>query len=66
VDFVSFEPRVIVEVDGGQHAERLEYDAQRTHWLESQGYRVLRFWNNDVLANTDAVAQAVLDAVERI
>ena len=65
VDFVCFERRVIVEVDGGQHAEQLYYDEQRTRWLEAQGYSVLRFWNNDVLANTEAVAQAVLDAVEK-
>ena len=64
VDFVCFERRVIVEVDGGQHAEREHHDEQRTRWLEAEGFRVLRFWNNDVLANTDAVAQAVLDAVE--
>jgi very-short-patch-repair endonuclease len=65
VDFVCFERRVIVEVDGGQHAEQIHHDEQRTRWLEAQGYRVLRFWNNDVLANTEAVAQAVLDDVER-
>ena len=65
VDFVCFERRVIVEVDGGQHAEQVPYDEQRTRWLEAQGYRVLRFWNNDVLANTEAVAQAILDAVDR-
>jgi hypothetical protein len=56
---------VIVEVDGGQHADEVSYDAERTRWLEAQGYRVLRFWNNDVLANTEAVAQAILNAVER-
>jgi very-short-patch-repair endonuclease len=65
VDFVCFERRVIIEVDGGQHAEQVPYDEQRTGWLEAQGYRVLRFWNNDVLANTEAVAQAILDAVEQ-
>ena len=65
VDFVCFERRVIVEVDGGQHAEQVPYDEQRTRWLEAQGYLVLRFWNNDVLANTEAVAQAILDAVEQ-
>jgi adenine-specific DNA-methyltransferase len=64
VDFVCFECRLIVEVDGGQHAEQVTYDESRALWLESQGYRVLRFWNNDVLANTDAVAQAILDVVE--
>ena len=64
VDFVCFERRVIVEVDGGQHAKQVPYDEKRTCWLEAQGYRVLRFWNNEVLANTEAVAQAILDAVE--
>ena len=65
VDFVCFDRRVIVEVDGGQHTEQLHHDEQRTRWLEAQGYRVLRFWNNDVLANTEAVAQAVFDVVEK-
>jgi very-short-patch-repair endonuclease len=65
VDFVCFERRVIVEVDGGQHSEQVAYDEQRTRWLEAQGYFVLRFWNNDVLANTEVVAQAILDVVER-
>ncbi|OGA38790.1 MAG: hypothetical protein A3G24_16840 [Betaproteobacteria bacterium RIFCSPLOWO2_12_FULL_62_13] len=65
VDFVCFERRVIVEVDGGQYAEQSQYDADRTRWLEAQGYRVLRFWNNEVLAQTDAVAQAILECVDR-
>ena len=65
VDFVSFECRIIVEVDGGQHAEEVRYDAHRTHWLETRGYRVLRFWNNEVLTHTEAVTQAILDCVER-
>ena len=63
VDFVCFERRVIVEVDGGQHAERSEYDSERTRWLKSRNYRVLRFWNNEVLAQTDTVAQAIADAL---
>jgi very-short-patch-repair endonuclease len=65
VDFVCLERRVVVEVDGGQHSEQLHQDERRSQWLESQGYRVLRFWNNDVLANTEVVAQTVLDAVEK-
>ena len=65
VDFVCFECRVIVEVDGGQHAKQAAYDAGRTRWLEAQGYRVLRFWNNEVLAQTEAVTQTILDAVKR-
>ena len=63
VDFVCFERRVVVEVDGGQHAERSEYDSERTRWLQSRDYRVLRFWNNEVLAQTDTVAQAIADAL---
>lgn len=63
VDFVCFECRLIVEVDGGQHVEQSHYDDVRTRWLEDRGYRVLRFWNNDVLADSDAVAQVILDAV---
>ena len=64
-DFVCFECRVIVEVDGGQHGDQVHYDMHRTRWFETQGYRVLRFWNNEVLAHTDAVAQAILDCVEQ-
>lgn len=64
VDFVCFEQRVIVEVDGGHHAQRASYDIDRTRWLEAQGYRVLRFWNGDVLANIDAVAQVILDCID--
>lgn len=55
VDFVCLEARLIIEVDGGQHAERKEYDQQRTVWLEQQGFQVLRFWNNEILQNVEAV-----------
>jgi very-short-patch-repair endonuclease len=60
VDFACLEARLIVEVDGGQHGER---DAARTAWLEAQGFRVLRFWNNDVLENTDGVIEAIRGAL---
>jgi very-short-patch-repair endonuclease len=62
-DFVCFERRLIVEADGGQHAER-ECDAERDAWFSAQGFSVLRFWNNDILSNTDSVAIAILNAVE--
>ena len=55
VDFVSFEKKVIVEVDGGQHSE--EADKEREQWLRSQGFKVLRFWNNEVLQNTEGVLE---------
>jgi very-short-patch-repair endonuclease len=63
VDFVCFGARLIVEADGSQHAGSAG-DAPRDAWLSTQGFRVLRFWNNDILANPDAVARAILDAVQ--
>jgi very-short-patch-repair endonuclease len=54
VDFVCFEKHLVIEVDGGQHADN-ETDRRRTRWLEDQGFRVLRFWNNEVLQNTVGV-----------
>lgn len=64
-DFLSFGVRLIVEVDGGQHgdAEALAYDARRTRFLEAEGYRVMRFWNNDVLANTDGVLAQIAESL---
>ena len=58
-DFVSRGAKLIVEVDGGQHAAQAEADARRTAYLKAQGYRVIRFWNNDVLENTDGVVEAI-------
>src|SRR5690349_18952421 len=54
-DFVCLEKRVIVELDGGQHADQVEYDERRTQVLTKLGFRVLRFWNNDALTRTDDV-----------
>jgi very-short-patch-repair endonuclease len=65
VDFVCFDPRVIVEIDGGQHAVAARRDAARTAWLETQGYCVLRFWNHDVLANPEGVRDSIVAAIER-
>ncbi|MBU0555532.1 MAG: DUF559 domain-containing protein [Alphaproteobacteria bacterium] len=58
-DFVARTPRLIVEVDGGQHDEDHERDEARSAWLEAQGYHVLRFWNHDVLGNVEGVAQEI-------
>ena len=62
VDFACLGLKVLIEVDGGQHAES-DRDARRTKWLESRGFHVLRFWNNEVLKNTDAVLEVILSAV---
>ena len=61
VDFCCVEYRLVVELDGSQHIEPA--DAGRTRALNDAGYRVLRFWNNDVLTRTDAVLEAILDAL---
>ena len=63
VDFVCKEHRLIVEVDGGQHAMSRIRDQRRTQLLESQGYRVIRFWNNEVLGNIDAVLKTIESAL---
>ncbi|MHB0967469.1 MAG: endonuclease domain-containing protein [Bellilinea sp.] len=63
VDFCAPQAKLIIELDGSQHLEQQEYDAERTEFLESKGYRVLRFWNRDVLNNLDGVMIMILDAV---
>jgi very-short-patch-repair endonuclease len=60
VDFVCYEKRLIVEVDGGQHS--LETDADRDVWLTSQGFTILRFWNHEVLQNIEGVLEVILRA----
>jgi len=63
VDFVCLESHLIIEVDGGQHAEQVEYDARRTTRLEAMGYRVMRFWNNQVLSETINVLEQIATAL---
>ena len=65
VDFICFERKLIVELDGGQHAEDMEADLIRTRWLASQGFQVIRFWNNDVLQNIDGVWQVISEHLKR-
>jgi very-short-patch-repair endonuclease len=64
VDFVSFEQRLIVEADGSQHAES-EDDKRRDDDLSERGFRVLRFWNNDILLRSESVMEMIIDAVMR-
>ncbi|MYC08490.1 MAG: endonuclease domain-containing protein, partial [Chloroflexi bacterium] len=66
VDFVCFENRLVIEVDGGQHQQSASYDAARTAWLEREGFRVIRFWNNQVLQETDSVREAIFIDVQRL
>jgi len=63
VDFVCLEKKLVIEVDGGQHAEMIVQDDNRTEYLSKSGYRVVRFWNNQVLQETEAVLQVILDEV---
>ena len=63
VDFVCLEQKLIVEIDGGQHATHIHYDAKRTAFLESLGCNVIRFWNNDVLRNIDGVLEVIRKAL---
>ena len=61
VDFVCLRRRLIVEADGGQHGA--DADAGRGAYLERQGFRILRFWNNDILTNEDGVTESILEAL---
>ena len=66
VDFACVALKLIVELDGGQHADQIAYDEERTRVLGLCGWRVLRFWNNDVLENIDGVAEAIMHEVRLI
>ncbi|MDH4276200.1 MAG: endonuclease domain-containing protein [Gammaproteobacteria bacterium] len=58
VDFIHFESRLIVEIDGGQHNASI-YDEVRDEWLTMQGFKIVRFWNHDVLGNIESVLQKI-------
>ena len=62
VDFVCREKRLIVEVDGGQHADNTR-DKERDKWLVDHGYRVVRFWNNEILKNIEGVLETIATAL---
>jgi adenine-specific DNA-methyltransferase len=62
-DFACYAARLVVELDGGQHADTAAADATRTAWLEQRGFRVLRFWNHDVLANPEGVLERISEAL---
>ena len=62
VDFVCFERKLIVEIDGGQHADSQE-DKVREQWLSDQGFQILRFWNSEVLENREGVLQKIYECL---
>ena len=61
VDFVCFEAKLVIELDGGQHADASNADQIRDAWLHSQGFQTVRFWNNEVLGNTEGVLDRIAD-----
>jgi very-short-patch-repair endonuclease len=63
VDFACTEHALVIEIDGGQHAD-IAANTRRTAWLESCGWKVMRFWNNDVLANPNGVIETILRALQ--
>ncbi len=64
-DFVARSAKLVIELDGGQHSDALAYDQARSKYLEARGYRVLRFWNNDVMHNIDGVVRQIEEALNQ-
>jgi very-short-patch-repair endonuclease len=62
-DFAARTAKLIIELDGGQHGSQADYDSARTKFLSAKGYRVIRFWNNDVLGNLDGVASVIANTL---
>ena len=60
VDFVCVEKKIVIEIDGGQHALNTEHDDKRSEFLRNKGYRILRFWNSDVLKEKNAVLEEII------
>ena len=63
LDLACLERKVVIELDGGQHADNTQYDNARTGYLERCGYRVLRFWNNEVFENIEGVVEVILNTL---
>src|SRR5512146_1507997 len=63
LDFYCVEKQLGIELDGGQHGETVGYDQRRDNWLQKQGIRILRFWYNQMLAETEAVMETIFQAV---
>ena len=65
-DFCCEEHKLIIELDGGQHTDAIPHDEQRSQWLGTKGYRVIRFWNNEVVRNLDGVLSVILSALGKL
>jgi len=65
VDFCAPRRKLIIELDGSQHLEQEEYDEERSEFLKSKGYKILRFWNNDVMNNVDSVLSVIWDTLQK-
>jgi very-short-patch-repair endonuclease len=63
VDFVCFELKLVIELDGGQHASPTKYDEGRTAWLKAREFKIIRFWNNEVIENMDGVWQRIEEEI---
>lgn len=64
VDFVSIKKKLVIELDGSQHLEQVDYDVERSRYIEALGYKVLRFWNNQVINDIDSVIRAIQYALD--
>lgn len=64
-DFLCYEAGLVIEVDGGQHADDADADEQRTKVIAAQGFRVVRFWNNEVLENIEGVLETIVVELEK-
>ncbi len=64
VDFLCSSKHIVIECDGGQHLENIRYDEQRDAYIRTKGYQVLRFWNHDILANTQAVLEKITQTIQ--
>ncbi|SLK04653.1 Very-short-patch-repair endonuclease [Enterobacter sp. NFR05] len=66
LDFACCEARLAIELDGGQHDERYEYDVQRTVWLNKKGWMIIRFWNNELWQNEEAVLERIFETLQML
>jgi very-short-patch-repair endonuclease len=66
VDFACLKMRLVIEVDGGQHALQQTQDTRRTRQLEEHGYQIIRFWNNEILQNPDGVSLRIREALSKM